>query len=84
MSCSAWTRLGPNQRADAVDRMIGRVVSSHTARQYGTSKPQVARCLQRYARSIEYAFDDVCSESRSAGMQAINNTFNRFVWGCVR
>lgn len=84
LPCRQWVRLGPPQRAAAIDAMIVNVVNSHVAQQYHVSKQKVARCLERYASRIEGDFDDVCSDRRTAGMQAIPNVFNRYVWGCVR
>jgi hypothetical protein len=31
---------------------------------------------------MSYDFDDVCSDSRSAGMQAIQSVFKNYVWSC--
>ena len=32
----------------------------------------------------EYDFDDACADSRTAGMQALNNVFKDYLWSCVR
>jgi hypothetical protein len=84
VTCPNWVRLGGEQRAATIDGMIQRVVRSQVAQQYNVSKQRVARCLERSAQRIEDDFDDACSDRRTAGMQALNNIFNKYVWSCVR
>ncbi len=84
MSCRNWDRLGPQQRAAAVEHMIQSAVSGSGGRSYRVNRDAIARCLEANSRDIEYAFDDVCSDSRTAGMNAIRTTFKDFIWSCVR
>ena len=42
----------------------------------------VGRCLDRYARQIEYDFDDACESSR-AGMNALRGILKHYIWGCI-
>ena len=84
MSCRDWERMGPQQRAAAVEQMIKGAVSGSGGRSYDIDRGAIARCLGANSRDIEYAFDDVCSNPRTAGMNAIRTTFKNFIWSCVR
>ena len=84
MSCRDWERLGPQQRAAAVEHMIQSAVSGSGGRSYRVNRDAIARCLGASSRDIEYAFDGVCSDPRTAGMNAIRTTFKDFIWSCVR
>ena len=44
---------------------------------------QVAQLAGNSGGGIEYAFDDVCSDSRTASMNAIRVTFKDYIWSCV-
>ncbi len=83
MSCRQWQRLGPQQRASTIDRMIQSAISGSGGRSYQVDRGAIARCLQNESRDIEYAFDDVCSDSRTAGMNAIRTAFKYYIWSCV-
>ena len=83
VTCRNWTRMDDAQRAATVERMIRSAVRSNTSQHYTGNHGAVERCLYNNARDIEYAFDDVCEDKRQ-GMQALNNTFNRYVWSCAR
>ena len=84
MSCRDWERLGPQQRAAAVEQMIQSAVSGSGGRSYDIDRGAIARCLGANSRDIEYAFDGVCSDPRTAGMNAIRTVFKDFIWSCVR
>lgn len=84
MTCPQWERLGPEQKAAAVDRMIQSAISGSRGRSYRVDRGAIARCLQSESLSIEYAFDDVCSDPRTAGMNAIRTTFKDYIWSCVQ
>ena len=84
MSCSQWEGLGPQQKAAAVEQMIQSAVSGSGGRSYHVDRGAIARCLRASSRNIEYAFDGVCGDSRTAGMNAIRTTFKNFIWSCVR
>ncbi len=83
-TCRQWQELDEEARDARIDRMIERVVTGHTAQQYDVSKGRVARCLEGYAPRMALDFDDVCADRRTAGMQAIQNVFHKYVWSCVR
>ena len=83
MTCRDWNRLGGGQKASAVDGMIRDAVASQRGRSYGVSRGAIERCLYGQARNIEYAFDDGCANSRTAGMQALNTIFKNYIWTCV-
>ena len=84
MSCSQWERLGPQQRAPAVEQMIQSAVSGSGGRSYQVDRGAITRCLRANSRNIEYAFDGVCGDPRTAGMNAVRTTFKDFIWSCVR
>ena len=75
--------MGAGQKSATIDRMIQGAVSGSGGRQYRIERGAVGRCLQGYARSIEYDFDGACADSRSAGMQALNRIFKEYIWSCA-
>lgn len=82
-SCQQWQRLGPDQKAATIDQMIQSAISGSRGRNYSVNRGAIERCLQRQSRSIQYAFDDVCSDSRTASMNAIRTLFKEYIWSCV-
>ncbi len=82
-TCTQWQRLDSGQKAATVDDMIGSAISGSGGRSYKVNRGAVERCLERSSRSIEYAFDDVCSDPRTASMNAIRTTFKNYIWSCV-
>ena len=83
MSCDRWKRLDAAQKEDAVLAMIDDALESNRGRKYEVNREAIARCLRDRAPEIATAFDDVCGSSRSAGMQAIRDVFDTYVWSCV-
>ncbi len=83
IGCREWDRMGAGQKSATIDRMIQGAVSGSGGRQYRIERGAVGRCLQGYARSIEYDFDDACADSRTAGMQALNRIFKDYIWSCA-
>ena len=71
MSCRDWERLGPQQRAASVEHMIQSAVSGSGGRSYRVNRDAIARCLGASSRDIEYAFDGVCSNPRTAGAASV-------------
>ena len=84
VTCQTWTRLDANRKAATINQMINQVLQSQVALQYSVSRERVARCLQRYTDRIWDDFDDTCADPRSAGMSALDNVFNKYIWSCVR
>ncbi len=82
-NCRTWQRLGPDQKSAQVERMIQRTISGSGGRAYRVQRGSVERCLRGAARDIEYEFDDACSDPRSAGMNALDRIFKKYVWSCV-
>jgi hypothetical protein len=82
-TCKQWQRLDPGEKAATVDDMIRSAISGSGGRSYKVSRGGVERCLERSSRSIEYAFDDVCSDGRTASMNAIRTTFKDYIWDCA-
>jgi hypothetical protein len=83
ISCRQWDRMGPDQKSATIDRMIQGAVSGSGGRQYRVDRGAVGRCLDGYARSIEYDFDGACADSRTASMQALNQIFKDYIWSCA-
>ena len=83
MRCPTWQGLGPQQKADAIERMIQSAIAGSGGRSYHVNRGAIERCLRGYARDMEYAFDDLCSDPRTAGMNAIRTTFKDYIWSCV-
>ena len=83
MSCDRWLRLDSVEKTATVERMIADALSGNRGRKYEVNREAIARCLRDRASEISLAFDDVCSSSRSAGMQAIREVCDTFVWSCV-
>ena len=83
ITCRQWGRLGPTERVGTVESMIQSTLASSAGRSTQVNRGAVERCLRREARSIEYAFDDVCSDSTRASMRAIENTFKEYIWSCI-
>ncbi len=83
INCQAWEHLGPGQKEAAVYDLIETTVSGSGGRQYHVNRGAIERCLRRNARNIVYDFDDICADSRRAGMQALNKLFKNYIWTCV-
>ncbi len=83
INCKQWERMAPAQKSATIDRMIQGAVSGSGGRQYQVDRSAVGRCLQGYARSIEYDFDGACADSQRAGMQALNRIFKEYIWSCA-
>ena len=83
LTCNSWSRLGPDQRAATIQRMISNAVEGSGGRSYHIDRSAVGRCLERAALAIGYDFDGACSDSRSAGMQALNKIFKDYIWSCA-
>ena len=82
ISCRQWDRMGPDQKAASIDRMIDNAVAGSGGRQYQVDRGAVGRCMDGYAQSISYDFDGACADSRRAGMQALNKIFKDYIWTC--
>lgn len=84
ISCQQWGRLSPAQKSATIDQMIEDAVMGQRGRSYRIDRGAIGRCMRQYAEEIEYEFDDACADSRTAGMQALNNIFKDYLWSCVR
>jgi hypothetical protein len=83
IGCREWLRQSDSQKLATIDGMIGDLVgSSGKVRQYEVSRGALGRCLSENADQMAYDFDDVCSDSRTADMQAIQRVFKNYVWSC--
>ena len=82
INCPEWLRLDAAGKEAAIDDMIGAVVGGQRVRQYGVNRGALGRCLYAYAPDMAIDFDDACSDSRNAGMQAIQTRFKNWVWSC--
>ncbi len=83
ITCQQWGRLGPDQQAATIDRMIQSAIAGSRGRSYRVNRGAIGRCLASQAQSIAYDFDDVCSDPSTAGMRALDNTFKNYIWSCV-
>ena len=83
MNCRAWLRLNAGQKEANVHAMIDDALRSNRGRQYDLNRGAVGRCLGANASQMAVDFDDVCSDSRSADMQAIHKVFKTYVWSCA-
>ena len=83
MHCHDWMRLDPARKQAAVQRMIDEALQSHRARQYNINRAAVGRCLTAHAAQMALEFDDVCSDSRTADLQAIQRVFKTYSWSCA-
>ena len=84
VNCSQWNRMNAYQKADAIDGMIARALRSNEARQYNVDVAAIGRCLESEVVRMQQDFDSLCSDSRTAGMQAIRGAFKNYIWSCVR
>ena len=82
-SCRQWDGMGPAQKRDTIDRMIGNTVQGSGGRQYHLDRGAVRRCLEGYAQSIQYDFDGACADKRTASMHALNKIFKDYIWNCA-
>jgi len=83
IGCRDWMRLDDNGKMATIDAMIGELVSSSgKVRQYEVRRGAIGRCLSENASPMSYDMDDVCSDSRTADMQAIRRVFKNYVWSC--
>ena len=82
ISCREWLRLDPTQKEAAIDEMIGQLIGGQRVRQYGVNRGALGRCLYEAVPDMAIDFDDACSDSRTAGMQAIPARFKNYVWSC--
>jgi hypothetical protein len=83
LSCRPWLRLNAAQREATIVGMIDDALQSNRSRQYEINRAAVARCLLENASNMAIDFDGVCSDSRTADMQAINRVFKTYVWSCA-
>jgi hypothetical protein len=83
IGCREWLRLDDPGKMATIDGMIADLLGSRgKVRQYDVHRGAIARCLGENAVQMSYEFDDVCSDSRSADMQAIQRVFKNYVWSC--
>lgn len=83
INCREWLSLDDAQKMATIDGMISDLLGSRGAgRQYDVHRGAIARCLSENANQMSYEFDDVCSDSRSANMQAIQRVFKSYAWSC--
>jgi hypothetical protein len=82
-SCQAWRRLTEPQRWDRVYRMIDDAIAGQDGRELRVNRAAIGRCLERRAESMYWDFDDTCADSGTAGSQAINRLFKRYIWNCL-
>jgi hypothetical protein len=82
--CPAWVNMSPDEKSATIASMIDRAVAGSGGRNRQIDRAAVGRCMEDQSQEIEFAFDNACSDSRSAGMQALNRTFKDFIWSCVR
>jgi hypothetical protein len=82
IDCRAWSRLDVPQKEAAIDAMIADMLEGHRVRQYEVQRGALGRCLSEHAYQMELDFDDACSDSRTADMQAISRIFKTYVWSC--
>src|SRR5262245_21919119 len=83
MTCRPWTRLSAAEKQATVEAMIDDALQSHEARKWDINRGAVGRCLHAQATEIAFEFDDVCSDSRTADMQAIQSVFKSYIWSCA-
>ena len=83
ISCKQWQRMGPQQKAATVERMIASTVRGSKGRQYRVDRGAVGRCLNGQVRNIEYDFDGACADPRTAGMHELNRIFKDYLWSCA-
>ena len=82
INCREWLRLDDAGKEAAIDDMIGEVVGGQRVRQYDVNRGALGRCLYAHVPDMALDFDDACSDSRNADMQAIRNRFKNYVWSC--
>jgi hypothetical protein len=82
INCREWSRLDIPQKEAAIDGMIADMLQGQRVRQYDVQRGALGRCLSEQAYRMELAFDDACSDSRTADMQAIQRIFKTYVWSC--
>ena len=82
IDCREWSRLDVSQKEAAIDGMIADMLGGQLVRQYEVRRGDLGRCLSERAYQMQLDFDDVCSDSRSADMQAIQRIFKTYVWSC--
>ena len=82
-SCREWTRLGPDEKEATVLGMIDDALRSNRGREFRVNREAIGRCLRENTAEMVVAFDDVCSDSRKAGMDAIREVFKTYVWSCA-
>lgn len=81
--CSTWDRLGPTEKSQEISFLIDELVQGSGGREFRVNRASISRCLERQSRNIQYEFDDICSEGKRAGLQALNNAMKSYVWSCV-
>ncbi len=83
IDCNRWTKLDTGQKEKAVYDLIDTTLSGSRGREFQVNRGAIQRCLEQNARNIEYDFDDACSDTGRAGMQALNKLFKNYIWTCV-
>ncbi len=85
IECEEWTRLGPGDKPETVRQLIDARLASDVGQRY-TSANRVAMraCAQRFVPRIVAEFDGACAEGISAGMNALDEIFDRYFLSCVQ
>jgi hypothetical protein len=82
--CRSWEKLDDAAKEELLLDEIERVLASNQAKRYGSiNKVDVRRCLEARVWDMREQFDGICAEGKRASLQALNQEFDRYVWGCV-
>jgi hypothetical protein len=85
LECRSWTRLSQDQKLQTIDRAIGDLVSGSRGREYTSiNRTQTRRCLESRRYQMIDDFDEICSRTTRADLQALNQTFRSYVWSCAQ
>ena len=85
IQCPEWKRLNEAQRSASLDAMIQSHIFSDKGKRYTSeNKMAMKRCLEGFQSQLLDEFDDTCADSRTAGKDAIDDVFDKYLLSCVQ
>ena len=85
IQCPEWKRLNEAQRSASLDAMIqGHIFSDKGKRYTSENKMAMKRCLEAFRSQLLDEFHDTCADARTAGKDAIDDVFDKYLLSCVQ
>ena len=83
INCPHWFRLSDSEKFATIQDMVDSAIAGNRGRSYEVNRASIGRCMSSSARQIQYDFDDLCSDGRTASASALNQRFKDYIWDCA-